>query len=165
MNLLRNILITGLGTGYLPLAPGTWGSAGACGLFLLTLSLGGADSWIPDGVMVGVVLLGSAGCIGWGGWIQKAFGSKDPSACTLDEWAGQAVALLGIPLGVGWLRHVLAAACAFFAFRAMDILKPPPARQCESLPAGLGVVADDLIAGLYANLLVQIFLRFVMHMA
>ncbi|MBN1943903.1 MAG: phosphatidylglycerophosphatase A [Phycisphaerae bacterium] len=165
MNFLRKLFVTGLGTGYLPIAPGTWGSAAACGLFALVLWLVGADGWVLAGVMAGVVVVGCAGCVAWGSWMQQAFKRKDPSQCTLDEWAGQAIALIHIPLGVGWSQHALAIASAFVVFRVMDILKPPPARQAEMLPDGIGVVADDLIAGVYANILVQFALRLTLNMA
>jgi len=165
MNFLRKLLVTGLGTGYLPVAPGTWGSAGACGLFALMLWLAGPDRWILAAVMAGVVIVGCAGCLAWGRWMQEAFHRKDPSQCTLDEWAGQAIVLIHIPLGTNWCEHAVAIGAAFLAFRAFDILKPPPARQAEAFPDGLGVVADDLIAGVYANILVQFVLRLTLNMA
>ncbi len=156
---MRKLLLTGLGTGYLPIAPGTWASAGACGLFALLLWAVGPNDWILSGAMAGLALAASAGCAAWGKLLPGWFGKKDPPQCTLDEWAGQAVAFLFLPLGVGWAQHGLAIGAALLAFRGFDILKPPPARRAERLPAGIGVVADDLIAGLYANLLVQIVLR------
>ena len=67
----------------------------------------------------------------------------------IDEIAGQMVTLLFVPLT---LQTV---AAGFFFFRAADVIKPPPARSAESLPGGLGIMADDLIAGVYANLIVQ----------
>lgn len=165
MNFLRKLLVTGLGTGYLPIAPGTWGSAGAGGLFALVLWLAGPDRWILAAVMAGVVIAGCAGCLAWGKWMQEAFRRKDPSQCTLDEWAGQAIAMIHIPLGASWSEHAVAIGAAFLAFRVFDILKPPPARQAEAFPDGLGVVADDLIAGVYANILVQFILRLALNMA
>lgn len=165
MNFLRKLIVTGLGTGYLPIAPGTWGSAAACGLFALVLGLAGPNRWILSAVMAGVVIVGCLGCLAWGRWMREAFGRKDPSQCTLDEWAGQAIALMHVPLGVGWGQHAIAIAAAFVAFRVFDITKPPPARKAETFPDGMGVVADDLIAGVYANILVQFVLRLALNMA
>ena len=71
----------------------------------------------------------------------------------IDEVAGQLVSLLGVPLsGVSVLT-------AFVLFRAFDIVKPPPVRQLEQLPAGIGIMFDDLAAGLYAAALLQFALR------
>ncbi|MBN1554888.1 MAG: phosphatidylglycerophosphatase A [Phycisphaerae bacterium] len=164
MKFLRKLLVTGLGTGYLPIAPGTWGSAATCCLFALVLWRVGPNSWILAGVMTGVVIVGCAGCVAWGSWMRQAFGRKDPSQCTLDEWAGQAIALIHVPLGAGWGWHGLAIGVAFLAFRLFDITKPPPARQAEAFPDGLGVVADDLIAGVYANIVAQLILRFTLNL-
>ncbi len=165
MNFLRKLFVTGLGTGYMPIAPGTWGSAGACVLFALVLWLAGPNSWLLAAVMAGVVVVGCAGCLAWGPWMKEAFNRNDPSQCTLDEWAGQAIALIHVPLGIGWGWHGVAIGVAFLAFRVFDILKPPPARQAEAFPDGLGVVADDLIAGVYANIAAQLILRLALNLA
>jgi phosphatidylglycerophosphatase A len=79
----------------------------------------------------------------------RALRLKDPGPVVIDEAAGLLVTLAGVP--VTWLSAVL----AFFLFRAMDILKPPPARQAEALPGGWGIMIDDLFAGVYANLLLR----------
>jgi len=102
---MRKLLLTGLGTGYLPIAPGTWASAGACGLFALLLWAVGPNDWILSGAMAGLALAASAGCAAWGKLLPGWFGKKDPPQCTLDEWAGQAVAFLFLPLGVGWAQR------------------------------------------------------------
>ena len=160
-NFLRKLIVTGLGTGYLRPAPGTWGSAGACALFLLLLWIFGPTSWILSGSMAVVVIVATVGCIGLGDFTEKTFGKKDPSYCTLDEWAGQAVTLINLPLGLAgdWKMHLLAVGVAFVAFRIFDIIKPPPARQAEMLSKGLGVVADDIIAGVYANIASLLILK------
>ena len=109
--------------------------------------------------MAATAVLASAACVGWGGLAETAFGRKDPSECTVDEWAGQAVALLLLPLRQALSELLVVAAVSFLAFRAFDILKPPPARGIQKLPAGWGILADDLIAGVYANLAAQLILR------
>lgn len=83
----------------------------------------------------------------------RIYRSKDPDFVVIDEVAGQLVSLLGVPLsGVSVLT-------AFVLFRVFDIVKPPPVRQLERLPAGIGIMFDDLAAGLYASALLQCALR------
>ena len=156
---LGRLLVTGLGTGYLPVAPGTWGSAAACGVFLaVAFATSGSQVWVT-GAMVAVALIATCGCAMLGRFAEAQFGKKDPGQVTLDEWAGQAVALWLLPLSGGWRSWLLAAGVAFVAFRLFDILKPPPVYQLQRLPAGWGIVADDLAAGVYANLVAQVVLR------
>lgn len=155
---LRKLILTGLGTGYLPIAPGTWGSAAVGVLYVLLLLLR------LRGVSLGIILalvaaVSTFACIALGRYGEEAFAGKDPSACTIDEWAGQAVALLALPVGSGWSGGLWTVLTAFVLFRIFDILKPPPARRLETLPFGLGVISDDLLAGVYANIVGQVFLR------
>ena len=159
VSLPRRLLITGLGTGYLPMAPGTWGSAGACAVYLVVAMAAGGRQACLTGTMVLLAAGATVACGLLGPSIAAAFGRKDPSQCTLDEWAGQAVALMVLPVAGGWRAWLAAAGAAFLAFRVFDILKPPPIRQLERLPGGWGVVADDLAAGVYANVVVQLILR------
>jgi len=140
-------IATGLGSGLVPLAPGTAGSAVAVGLFWLT-SRGGA-LWVPAVVFVALLLAGFWSATS----AARSLGRKDPGAIVIDEFAGQFLALLALP--VSW--PVLAA--GFVLFRLFDIIKPPPARRLEALPGAAGIMADDLVAGLYANLLLQVAVR------
>jgi phosphatidylglycerophosphatase A len=156
MNKLRKFLTTGLALGYAPVAPGTFGSAGAVGLYAL------AASTLPTpycvfGVMTLVAIFFGIVCVRLGPFTEKAFGKKDPSQCTADEWAGQAVTMLALPMvGPGaWITCLV----GFGMFRLFDITKPPPVRQLEKLPQGWGVLVDDLAAGLYANAAAQLILR------
>jgi phosphatidylglycerophosphatase A len=84
----------------------------------------------------------------------RASGVKDPGFIVIDEVAGQWIALLFAP--VSW-KTVLA---AFILFRSFDIVKPPPVRQLESFPEGTGIVVDDVAAGVYALLVMQLALHF-----
>jgi len=160
--LLRKLIITGLGTGYLPIAPGSWGSAVVTGAFLL-LAWAANGSIAVVGVAMGVVAAAaSVGCLALGKFAETAYGRKDPSQCTLDEWAGQAVTFFLLPVGTGLDQWLIVAAGGFLAFRLFDIIKLPPARGIQRLPAGEGILADDLIAGVDANLLCQVVFRLIL---
>ena len=164
MDKIRRLFITGLGTGYLKPAPGTWGSGVICAVFVLLLWLFGDANglgWEINAAMGLIAVLSTIGCIVWGDFTIKTFHREDPSQCTLDEWAGQGIALLFIPIGQAgnWQQHILAVGVAFITFRIFDIIKPPPVRQAEKLSKGIGVVSDDIIAGVYANIASQIILR------
>ena len=159
MSDLRKLLVTGLGTGYLPLAPGTWGSLAVCGIFVLAAHLsGGCAAWV-GAVLGAVALLASIACVSLGRFAEEAFGQVDPRQCTIDEWAGQAVTFCLLPTGPDPMRQWLVAGVGFAAFRLFDIVKPPPVRQIQKLPAGWGILVDDLLAGVYANAACQLIFR------
>ncbi len=159
MNKIRRAIITGLGTGRLPVAPGTWGSAAVCLIFLAVVLGSGGRVICVNGSLAVIAALSSAACIWLGGLAQETYGRKDPRQCTIDEWAGQAVALLGIPLGAGIREVLLATGVVFVLFRLFDIIKPPPARQLERLGGGWGILLDDISAAIYANVIGQLVLR------
>jgi phosphatidylglycerophosphatase A len=136
-------IATLFGAGLSPVVPGTAGTLAAMPLavglaFLLplwgfvaaTLCVAGAGIWAADRTAARLRL-------------------KDPRIVVVDEAAGLMVTLIGVPI------DVVSVIGAFFLFRAMDVLKPPPARQAERLPGGWGIMTDDLIAGLFANLLLR----------
>jgi len=137
-------LATALGAGYAPVAPGTWGSA--VGL-LLWFALP-STPWIQALVIVAVVAAG----VWSGGVAERHFGRSDPGQVVIDEVAGMLVTLFLNP--VGW-RGAIA---GFLLFRAADVLKPFPARRLERLHGGLGIMADDVMAGIYANLALRVIL-------
>lgn len=159
MNRLRRIIITGLGTGYLPVAPGTWGSAAVCVIFLAVAAGSGRRGICVNGSLAVVAVLSSAACVWLGAFAQGAFGRRDPRQCVIDEWAGQAIALLGMPLDGGQRQVLIVAGACFAAFRIIDIIKPPPVGLAERLPHGWGILLDDVVAGIYANVAVQLVLR------
>lgn len=161
---IGKFLVTGLGLGYLPVAPGTWGSLGAAGVFLLTAWASGGSMGVVGAVMAAVALAASVAAVALGPFTERAFGKKDPGKCTIDEWAGQALTCLGLPISAAPSSWLLTAGVAFLAFRMFDIVKPPPARRLEKLPQGWGVLLDDLCAGVYANLCAQLILRLLLPM-
>jgi phosphatidylglycerophosphatase A len=142
-------------------APGTWGSLPppVAAVALLTAGTGTPTvSWL----LVATGLCASAACLTLGRWAQRRYGAADPRPVVADEVAGQCVALLFLPWRTGaehWTWNLAVAAVSFGAFRAADILKPQPARRAERLPGGWGILADDLVAGLYALGATQILTR------
>ncbi|MBW8005099.1 MAG: phosphatidylglycerophosphatase A [candidate division NC10 bacterium] len=136
-------IATGAYVGYLRPAPGTLGSI--LGLLLLwPVGAGTLQALVTLCLIgVGIVVAGRAA---------EIMGAQDPSDIIIDEIAGIAVATMFLP------TRFLERAVAFVLFRLFDIIKPFPARQAERLSGGVGIVADDLIAGLYANLLVHVWL-------
>ena len=130
--------------GYAPIAPGTAGSFAALGLFWAVRTWGG------PGLELAVLVVVTAVGIWAASEGERQFGKTDPRTVVVDEVAGMLVTLLWLP--VGWFGM----AVGFFAFRLFDIVKPFPARSAERLHGGLGIMADDLIAGLYAHLTVRL---------
>jgi phosphatidylglycerophosphatase A len=139
------VLATGFWAGRIPWAPGTWGA-------LLGLPLAWGISllpsvWIQAAVIVGLNVIGIPLCTA----AARRFGGvKDPSAIVFDEIATIPIAFFLVPLPAMGKPLVLAA--GFALHRLFDITKPPPARQLERLPDGLGIMADDWAAGAFACL-------------
>lgn len=161
---LKAACITVLGSGHLRPAPGSWGSLAAVVLFLpfwwLCANLGG-ERWAVELVIVLGVLVSSALSVRWGKWAIQRYRSGDPREFVLDEFAGQWIALLVLPIGLTADLWTLACVLGgqFVLFRVFDVFKPPPARQLERLPAGWGILTDDLFAGAYANIVGQVLWR------
>lgn len=133
---------TALGAGYAPMAPGTVGSA--VGLLLWFV--------LPSSALVqgaAIALLFGAGA--WSGsFAERHFGSTDPGAVVIDEVMGMLMTLFLNP--VGWAGAMI----GFVLFRVFDIIKPFPARRLERLHGGVGIMADDAMAGVYANLALRL---------
>jgi len=155
------------GVGLIPLAPGTWGSAVGV-LVYLALGRGAQETFdyvvtrgldlspqtfqtlLTTALLLVVFSVSLAGT--WAATrAEKLLGKKDPGAVVVDEVAGQLVAFLFVPWGAGWWTVV----AGFVAFRVFDIWKPYPVRRLEDLGGGLGVMADDLLAGFYAAALMS----------
>jgi phosphatidylglycerophosphatase A len=135
---------TGLGVGYLPLMPGTFGSALAIGICYL-LNLGGIYVYIAGVVVIGVASIKIAGDA------NVLFGEHDSRKIVIDEIVGYLVTMLFIPPTVTYL------VAGFIVFRVFDISKPYPAGMVDKkMGGGLGVVLDDVIAGVYSNIVLWI---------
>ena len=152
VGLLPRLIATGLGSGFSPVAPGTAGSL-ACAVlawFLIPETLPG-DLWLR--IAVHALSLGAFAAMAvWASDRAQHVYGHDGSRIVIDEFAGFLIAIYLLP------KTVLVFVAAFLLFRALDIIKPFPGRRAESLPGGLGIVTDDLIAGFYANLLVRLML-------
>ena len=137
-----SLIATVFGVGYAPVAPGTVAS-------LVALPI----AWFVDAGTLPLLAI-ALFLLGWSASeaVVRRGGAQDPPHIVIDEVAGQGLALLPAP------RDLAAYAVAFLAFRATDILKPWPASWADrSLPGGLGVMADDFIAAIYAGLIVYLF--------
>ncbi|NLE29815.1 MAG: phosphatidylglycerophosphatase A [Phycisphaerae bacterium] len=159
-NLFKKLVITFFGTGYLPIAPGTWGSLAAAVIFLI---LAFSIKTIPllYGILGGMIILATILGVVLGPWAVEFFQKIDPGHYVLDEAAGMWIALLFIPFH-NKTSLLIIAVVQFLLFRIFDILKPPPASQAENLPHGWGIMADDLIAGVFANFCGQILFRLIL---
>jgi phosphatidylglycerophosphatase A len=146
------LVATGAGSGYSPYVPGTVGSGVGLLLYALILSLP-LSGHVLTGVLSAVALLTALAGTWAAGSAEALFGRKDDRRITIDEIAGMLIALVALPV------RPEAAASAFLIFRLLDVVKPPPARAAERLPGGVGVMADDLVAGAYANVMGQVLWR------
>jgi phosphatidylglycerophosphatase A len=158
-----HMLLTTFGLGHMPIASGTWGShpppAIARGLILL--GLGPVEAPILYHAVLGaIILLYSWACVAYGTQAETRWGKKDPGQVVADETAGQCIPLIALPvICVEPVKGMLCTGLAFIAFRIFDILKLPPANQLQKLPAGWGILVDDLVAGIQALIVVQLVLR------
>jgi phosphatidylglycerophosphatase A len=139
---LARLVATGFYTGYAPVAPGTFGTLPGVALAVAVAPLLATHVVLYSLVLVAVSLV----AIWAAGAIVVESGHHDPQIVVADEIAGYLLTMAYLPATTANL------VAAFLLFRLFDVVKPPPARQAEALPGGLGVVADDLIAGVMANL-------------
>lgn len=130
----------------MPVAPGTVGSAAGLLLWLVLPP----SATLQTVAIIAIFVLGS-----WSGSVaERHFHASDPGPVVIDEVMGMLITLFMNP--VGWRG----AGAGFVIFRALDIIKPYPARQLEKLHGGVGIMADDAMAGIYANLALRVILVF-----
>jgi phosphatidylglycerophosphatase A len=150
--LWATLVATFFGAGRMRPGPGTWGSAATVLLWwLLTREIPSLwQPWTAAALALFAVAIGiPAATI-----VARAASVKDPQFVVIDEVAGQLIALIAAP--ASW-KCLLA---GFILFRAFDMVKPPPVRQLERLREGTGIVIDDVGAGLYALVVMQLLLHF-----
>jgi phosphatidylglycerophosphatase A len=155
-----SLALTTWGVGFIPGAPGTYGSLVGVGIFLamreILFSLGLADikaspdtvsPWATVAVCFGMLILTLSG-IWAAGRSTELLGSSDASEAVVDEVIGQLIVFLFVPFTIGW-QFLIA---GFVLFRLFDIWKPYPIDSLQGLPAGIGICADDILAGVYAGI-------------
>lgn len=143
MTKLGIAIATWFGCGYAPVAPGTVGSLAALAIaYLIAETL----HWRP--FYFGLLALAALPVGVWSASVtERAQNLKDPGIVVVDEVLGQWITLAGAA-SLNWKSWL----AAFCLFRLFDIWKPPPVRQLEALPSGAGIVADDVMAGVYGAL-------------
>ena len=163
MSNMKRMLTSCFGLGRLPVAPGTWGSLPPVIIFGLMCYFGASSALITN-VMAALILIGGFVCVQFAPAAIAATGKNDPHEVVADELAGQAVTFLFSPfLAMGQasgLQILATTLVGFVLFRIFDISKPWPIRKLEQYPVGWGILADDLLAGVYAWIVLQICIRF-----
>jgi phosphatidylglycerophosphatase A len=144
---LHQFIATGIYSGYSPFASGTAGSA--VGLLFYYFIPGMAQPVTLGIVTFVVFLIGT-----WSSAVMEKIHGEDPGIVVIDEVIGMWISLMFLP------KTVFVMVAAFLLFRIFDIIKPPPARQMEKLTNGWGIMLDDVMAAVYANLIIQIVLCF-----
>ena len=153
---------TGFGAGICPIGPGTAGSAAALVIYyLICLALTthpSADLYLLDGLqlrevlpsalLIGLIVVGFPVGV-WATGTMSTAAEPDPGRAVWDEFVGMWVTCLLLPKDWLWLG------AAFLVFRALDVVKPWPARRLERLPGGLGIMADDLMVGIYGTVVLN----------
>src|SRR5688572_15287280 len=129
--------------GYVPIAPGTFGSAAGLAVFVAVRSTGSVTVELAT-----IVALFAIGI--WSGTVaEHHFGGVDPGPIVLDEVVGMLITLALLPV------NLTGAIVGFLVFRVLDVVKPWPSARFEKLPGGLGVMADDGMAAIYGNLVMR----------
>lgn len=149
--LWATVTATFFGIGRLRPGPGTWGSAAAVLVWAALAYAIDASlrTYVVIALAIAITLVGIPAATA----VARAWGNKDPQCVVIDEVAGQLIALISVPLA--WKTFL----AGFILFRGFDILKPPPVRQLERLPEGIGIVLDDVGAGIYALIVMQVLLH------
>ena len=133
--------------GYVPIAPGTFGSAAGLAVFVAVRSTGSVTVEFAT-----IAVLFAIGI--WSGTVaEHHFGGVDPGPIVLDEVVGMLITLALLPV------NLTGAIVGFLVFRVLDVVKPWPSGGFEKLPGGLGVMADDGMAAVYGNVIMQVLIR------
>ena len=144
-NFLVKILSTFFYVGYLPLIPGTFASLVGVLIFYI------ARSNFPIYICLTLCVIFSGFFVS--GKAEKIFNKKDPKYIVIDEVCGMLLSLMFLPLDI---KFVI---IAFVLFRLLDILKPYPANRIQELKGSIGIMGDDIVAGVYTNLIMLVVLK------
>jgi phosphatidylglycerophosphatase A len=150
--LWARVIASVAGVGHLRPGPGSWASAATVFIWLL-LTRAIVPQWQAWAALLLATITLVIG-IPAAGRVARASGIQDPQFVVIDEVAGQLITLIAVP--ASWKSLLL----GFILFRGFDIAKPPPIRNLEHLPGGLGIMMDDVVAGLFALAGMQIAMRF-----
>lgn len=147
--LLPKLLATSFGAGFLPLAPGTWGALVAIALWipLYIWANPAATVIITVAAVIVYFIVGT-----WASNVAEKYWGRDPVVACADETVGQWIALIPVTGVCPWWEIII----AFVLFRFFDIVKPLGIRYMERLPGGFGMMADDILAGVYSAILIFI---------
>jgi len=153
-------IATGLGAGFIPFGPGTWGSIVGLLIAYGLIAVFGADALLLQNILIAAGLVSAALGVWAGHRAEKIFDRKDASQIVIDEVCGQIISFVFIApylvrLGPQWRWWMVA---GFALFRAFDIFKPYPINRLQDLSGGFGVVMDDVLAGIYAAVLLSLLL-------
>jgi len=156
---MKRALTSCFGLGRLPLCPGTWGSLPVAVIFALMCHFGVSAGLISITMAV-LAVAGSVICVRYAPAAIVATGKSDPAEVVADEFAGQAVTFWAVPFfitaEISTRQILITTLLGFGLFRLFDIVKPWPIRKLEKLPAGWGVLADDLLAALFAAIVLLV---------
>lgn len=146
-------LATGFGSGYSPIMPGTMGTIVAVILFLFaSMNIFVFYAALLLLLIISVPLSGAA---------EKIIGKKDPGSVVIDEIVGYFVAMVGLPIAWGHTfgnyKYII---LGFVIFRIFDIAKPWPIKQLQVLKGGWGIVIDDVVAGIFTRIILQLIILF-----
>ena len=144
INAFEKFIGSGFLTGFIPTASGTFGSLAGLIIYFI-------PGFEKLSILIPSIVIFTFYGIYVGSKFEKKYG-KDPAECTIDEVVGMWITLVLVP------KTIITAVIAFLIWRMMDIVKPAPARQAERLPGGLGIMMDDVIAGVYSLVLVHLIL-------
>lgn len=162
------LAVTTVGVGYLPLAPGTWGSLVAVGFYVLLAAGFGTYRYAPSvaepqflvAAIHAVILIAFLLFMLLGVWAAgrstELLGNSDPPEAVVDEVIGQLIVFLFIPFTTSWWMI----GAGFILFRLFDIWKPYPIDSLQVLPGGIGVCADDMLAGVYGGVCLSVLYAF-----
>lgn len=146
INKIEKFIGSGFFSGFLPFAPGTFGSLVALLIYLI-------PGFENPFIMLLSISIFTVWGIRIGNVFEKVYG-KDPSSCVIDEFVGTWISLLLIP------KNILFIAIAFVIWRVLDIVKIYPANKIEKLSGGYGIMLDDIISGIYTLILIHLIINF-----
>jgi phosphatidylglycerophosphatase A len=159
---MKRLLTSCFGLGWLPVAPGSWGSLPSAIIFGLACYFGGSAT-VEVLLMIALIIAGSFVCVKFSHVAIAATGNEDPNEVVADEVAGQALTFLAMPLlmaDVSGRQIVSIVVLGYFLFRLFDTVKPWPSYRLEEIHGGWGILADDLMAGVYAGIVLFISAKF-----